>query len=520
MPAPLSLTSKLLQPYLFKSNNIFYNIMFGFIIHNDVVSELPKQIQDIYTHDNKLGDNTFTQEFYSLITDCCPRNEFRRFSATTEFQNAFYNTPAPLFSGPIILRNGGTKNKVLNSRGRNVPSIWLEKYDKNSDTKIQYCTSIAWVMQYYYMLKKSSYGKTRATKITPAFKISDSYIEYYSLTPGDKNGLEKKTGIPISSFMDLAKYIHSAIQDQVLYFNKIGIYSTIDQVSDSEENAYKREATLNAERKQFITFIDCYGNKNIDRFNALKRLAETNTFCANELGRIYYYGNTFYSNENVYEIKRDYAISANYFNLCITDKIVNPAGCWSLGDMILQGKYTIANKDRLSTARELFEKCGKYGPAKNSIAKIERELADTAYKKYAELLSSPNVTEQKSTEKLSKLKEEAVEHYIKALNYAYDATNYGWLYAYNNIYSILSSEAIRFFHDDLIKHPEYVERDRLEMLRKAADMKNAWAMDRLACEIMGNENVTAVDRKEAHSLLVEAAKQNYPRALEHLGELF
>lgn len=519
--SPLSIAYSTLSPCLFKNQSMFYNMMFGFILHQDLIPALSEDIKNIYSDSIPFNIDTM-KKFYAISTDCCSLTEFKSYSSTNEFKSAFEHKPVPLFSGVIVSHNREVKNKTINGHsGRNIPGIWLERYDKNGDTKSEYCNYTAWVLQYYYIILKNSNGAIRAQKNIPENVINDNYTEYYSFSAEDKKKIECSTGITINSFLDLAKYIHTSIQEQVSYNLKIGLYATSDTSNKSKKGSLHRAKTLEADLRQYHDYIYCYGAKNIDRFNALKRQAQTNTFCANELGSIYYYGETFYNCGNAYEIKKDYAIAAEYYNLCITDELVNPSGCWSLGYMILEGEYIPKNGDRIEQARNLFERCGKYGPAKNSLAKIERELGDNCYKEYMDLYTmKPHKRKSDYSIKLETAKKEAVEHYIKALNMARDAANYGWLYSYNVIYDILSSQAIKMLHDDIIAHPDYEEMDKIELLRHAANMKSSWSMDKLACEIMSKDNVSEEERKEAHTLLVEAAKQNYPKALDHLNSLF
>lgn len=46
--------------------------------------------------------------------------------------------------------------------------------------------------------------------------------------------------------------------------------------------------------------------------------------------------------------------------------------------------------------------------------------------------------------------------------------------------------------------------------------KNAWAMDRLACELLDNKDRTNTDITEAFALLNKAANQNLSKAIRHL----
>lgn len=511
---PLSRAYNALKPCLFKNQYVFYNIMFNFLIHGDVVAGLPNQINSKYIDDMPFDDDIM-KKFYVLITDCCPYPKMKDFITKAEFKMFYEKKPVPAFSGRIVEKNREYKNQTITGyKTRNIPVDWLDRYDKNGSTKLEYCTNIAWIIQFYYIILKSPNNITKAPKNIPVNAVTDSYTEYYSLTDEDRKKLEASTGITINSFIDIAKYIHSAIQDQVSYNKGIGYYAIVD--NHAEVSPAKR--TSESELKEYNNQIACYGRKNIDRLNVLKRYAASNTLCANELGSIYYFGDTFYSTHEPFIVEKDLVLAAHYYTYCITADIVNPSGCWSLGYMILKGEYSIPDRERLESARELFEKCGEYGPAKNSIAKIERELADNDHKKYNELLNSKN---KKNEAELYKLKQSAVEHYVNALNLARIATNYGWLYSYNLIYDILSSNEFAYFHDEIIKHPEYVEMDRIDMLRHAADMENSWSMVTLALELMKDgSNVTEEAKQEAHKLLVKAAKCNYKRALDYLETLF
>lgn len=519
--SPLAEAYSALSPTLFKNQPVFYNIIFGFDMFQEFIPHLICDLRNLYT-DSIPFDLETKKKFYSLATDCCNPSEFKHYVDSAEFKNAFEHKPTPIFSGEFIGKNRGTKNKTINGTGdRHIPKFWIEKYDKNDVTKSLYYNYIAWVLQYYYIVLKDTGNNLNVQTNTPEKTINDNYTEYFSLNKEDQAKISRSTGISINSFRDIAKYIHGAIQNQCSYNLKIGLYANYSETNDNHFSTKPAKRNLEHERQFYHTYVDCYGNKSIDRFHTLKRYASTNTFCACELGAIYYYGETFFNDPNTYVINADKDIAAEYFKMCVCDDIINPSGCWSLGYMILDGSHMANVENRIELATELFERCGKYGPAKNSLAKIEREKGDICYK---ECIETENKLKKRKTEKLLSLldaqKKEAVNHYVKAINLALEATNYGWLYSYNLIYHILSSPAINMLHEDLISHPEYIEIDRLAMLQKAADMKNSWAMDKLACEIMQQESVSEEDRKKAHSLLIEAAKMNYSRALEHLSTLF
>lgn len=492
--SPLMSTYTKLKGILFNNQNVFFNILFGFIQNQTLVNNLKSELKKY--HKNTIPfDDAINTRFYCIITDCCPLNNFINFSKTDLFKKA-YDKKA--LKGEIVNRSRALKNKIINNTGnRNIPYYWTQQYLYSREAQDKYCCYTAWVLQYYYMFMHT----TNYIRNNDLLTYNTDYIEYFSLCQEDAEKIKITLGINESSFWDIAQYICDMIikQCDLQNFSK----------TQSKDKCPLYENNLSILKEQLDFYeknIAIYGRLSIDRYKCLESNAKTNVYCARELGSIFYYGETFHNGNDVLEIPPDKNKAACYYKLCITDNCVHPGGCWALGDMVLKEEYKEFNKDRHDHAKKLFQLCGNYAPAQNSIAKIEKSIGDDYYNQYKAML--PDAP--------SDIKAEIITHYTNAIIYAKFAADNNWVYAYNLLYTIITSPVVNTFYNELSKKTSYVTLAPLDLLRKSVNMKNAWAMDRLACELLDNKDRTNTDITEAFALLNKAANQNLSKAIRHL----
>lgn len=492
--SPLMSTYIKLKGILFNNQNIFFNIIFGFIQNQKLVDNLKSALKNYHQNETPFIDDT-SKKFYCVVTDCCPLNNFKNFSETDLFNIAYEKK---LLKGKIANHSRALKNKIINNTGdRNIPYYWTQQYLYSTQKQNEYCSYIAWILQYYYIFTHNlNYIRNN---ILDTFNTD--YIEYFSLCEDDAKKIKTNLNIDKVTFFAIAQYICEMIVSQC----------DMQTLSKAEENneCLSSKSNLNVLKKHHDFYeeeIATYGRLSIDRYNLLEKNAKTNVYCARELGSIFYYGQTFYSGNDALKISPDKTKAAYYYQLCKTDNCVHPGGCWALGDMVLKGEFNVPNNDERDYAKKLFKLCGDYAPAQNSIAKIEKSIGDDYFSQYKAIpLDSP-------TDLAAKI----ITHYTSAINYAKLAADNNWVYAYNLLYTIITSPVVSTFYNELSKKTSYTTIPPLDLLRKSAHMKNAWAMDKLACELLDNKNRTSNDINEALNLLNEAASQNLSKASAHL----
>ena len=296
----------------------------------------------------------------------------------------------------------------------------------------------------------------------------------------------------------------------------------------------------------FMSHIECYGDRSIDKLFALERYASQNVYCAYALADIYYYGSIFYSGqkENAIEIPSDYIKAATYYEYCTHEPNLIPAACWSLGYMY-QNRLINSKFDNLKEATRLFKKCGNYPPALCNLGKIERTLGnDILFSK--ESFTCLNKNEQDA----------CIKHYLSFIELNYSACCNDWVYAFNNLYDFYYAPKYSEIRQVLQKEKRFLNLEPLYLLQQAADMKNYWSMDTFAlhqiCDFLWDNYYSAqseVDKEtlfedvklgnislndlpakivnkfhkalqNAHSMLKELNNINYARGTFHLAIYF
>lgn len=273
-----------------------------------------------------------------------------------------------------------------------------------------------------------------------------------------------------------------------------------------------RKIDIEQQQREYFNHVDCYGTRNIDRFFALKRYADTNIFAANELACVYYYGADFFSrnegsgNDGRYLVDADATLAARYFMLAAQTDPPYASACWSLGYMILNMKFPdITEEEAPDLAETYFHIAAKaqYEPAFNSLGQVLQIKADKLLHRLSELTP--------------KQREEMFSLYIAALRNFDRAGGNGWAYGHNSVAAFFASKT---YQEHVIPHiltelnlkgPTDVR----ERYLLAAQMDNLWAIDQAA--------LLDIDQKryeEAHALWEKAARFHYSDASLHLAQFF
>ncbi len=274
--------------------------------------------------------------------------------------------------------------------------------------------------------------------------------------------------------------------------NKIPLSSLPEYISASNVADYATQLNI------FQFYIDAFGQKTLDRFNMLCKYASTNFFAANELGNLYFYGETLiFGSNNEYIIKPDYKKAIYYYNLSISNSNPPyPVACWSLG-YILQAGYCVednSSETAIEKAKYYFTLAGKYPPAICNLAKII--LSETT--KCLKSLTYDTIIEQ----------------YTLALNMANEAANYDWFYGHNIIANFLiNHEYETSLLNDIkarIDFPQHF--DAISQLKMSCEYKNPWALHALGIEYLKNK-----DLELAKEYLLLACEVNYNKAYYSLA---
>lgn len=543
---PLLDSYNCLKKILFKNQYVYYNLLLnelGNPKRASLITTIQRDLKKLYQN-QPLPEETRAL-FYALVTGYWSLFTVDDLFKDAKFRSVFQDSEYPPLKGEIVSYNRENKSKILNGI-RELPEVWRNTYSINTAVhRKKYCNELAWLLQFYIVftgLTNESVPLEQLKGYNKDKSYVPQYYEYFSLPPKswEKINQQLQKSTPISSLWELAEFLYETLllqtkdnlglaRKQTLNRIKaLGIHSEdipsgIPKAERSQTpkptKARSNENTLPSFSKQndfYWNYIDCYGEKTIDRFNLLKMYAKRNLFCAKELGAIYYYGDTYYNSHEPVYIKRDYDKSMYYFSLCLQAPSVCPSGCWSVGDMLLQKKYIISPRETNPYLRDLYEKfgdnsmlqakyvfelCGTYGSAKNSLAKIYREWGKDAY----------NAGD----------KTNAVAYYVAFLNHAKEATQYGWLYGYNLLYDFVNSHIYEELLPQLEQHRNFIRIEKISMLEEAANMGNPWAKEKLALEYL---NPPYSNQKEyirmAHSLFVEAFSDGQKPSGEYLLSRF
>lgn len=454
---PIKKLYSALKPTIFSSQVIFFNLLFNFT--KDDISELINELES------------------NILKYCSARDydSFMSSSSTKEFYNILLNYPDDSDSLFPSIKSNATNSESarvnisthMNDNGASaIPLYWRKQYFEKND-RDSYKSILITLLTYYMVM----YHQNRLTIHKDSITLNEA--SWLALT----NSI-RENSIPygkINSFSSLASMI-------------IGqIWAHCQRASQS---------TLLSQWDFFQTHVDCYGERNINKYHALIRYYKENVYCANMLGNIYYYGCTFYTEQfqNPVKIEMNYAQAFQFYSRCTKEPNIIHSACWSAGYMILKRLVDISG-DRLAESEKMFKKCGNYAPALNSLALIEKERGDEIYlnRDYNEL------TDQEK--KICK------KHYLEFINYCYRACANDWVYSYNNLYRFFITGVYKTIRDELSSEKGYKDLDPILLLQKSAQKKNAWAMDKLACHYIAQylwKNKISIDNFKTEEEVMQA----------------
>lgn len=277
----------------------------------------------------------------------------------------------------------------------------------------------------------------------------------------------------------------------------------------------KLKVDLQMQRREYQMKVDCFGSYNIDKFFALKRLAETNVIAANELAVIYYYGCQYYEedegegNNGSYRVEPDSNLAAYYFKKAVNCDPPVLEACWSLGYMIMNRMFQdIREEEADELAYGYFRYAAEqdYMPAYNSIGLMRLSRGDKLFGRIQELEAQGYPAGEE--------REEMLSCYCEGLELCDKAGCMGWVYGHINVADFLADRHKMDRIWSLIQ--DRVQLSGPDTLRErwqaAAALGNLWAGNQLAileCQL-GNYD-TAVEIWE------EQADRQYPAASLNLA---
>ena len=269
------------------------------------------------------------------------------------------------------------------------------------------------------------------------------------------------------------------------------------------------ERRVEQQNAEYFAQVDRFGNRNIDRFFALQRLAGTNAVAANELACVYYYGAEYLcvdegeGNDGWFRVERDYELAAKYFKLAAAWDPPVTSACWSLGHMALNRKITGLDgeeADRLAETYFQYAADQDFTAAHNSLGLLEQKRGDRLLERL------PRLTGEERAAMLA--------HYRRALELWDRAGQDGWPYGHINVAEFLARADYRRHVLPLLGPELRLEgpMDPAGRWQLAADQGNLWAMNCLAllkCD--------GGDLEGARALWERAAAWNYPTARLNLA---
>lgn len=515
---------------IFPNQIIFYNCVFNL---DTIDSENNSAIKSYYS--DYLMDNIRQSLAYANTknipiidkTSCCNENSFiYKFLqyATGDFSKRYNIDPSCPFSGTSVNSSAGNISKIINHK-REIEPKWVKRFGPDKDrtqARRYFCEPLSLIMQYLILLDSKADSTVEKKDISMIMNSSvyESYYDFYVLKEDIQRKLidtikvaglypsDMSNDITSLDFRDIARIIYITIQKQC---PKLDNKNLINKTINKDNKPHSR--SLKSDYEFYVNNVNCYGYKTSDRFNMLKKYADSNVYCANELGAIYYYGDKFYSVHDEFIIEQDYRLAETYYYFCSKEPMVINNACWSLGYMVLHDKCPMinaANRNKYEYAANLFKKCDSdYPPALNSLGLIELH--------YGNELRNCRCLEEIDSNTLKKI----LTHYNNFINYSYKAAKKGLTNGYNAIAGFLLREENTAFIP-LIKSIKLNKIELLPMLEASADMNNVWALDQLANIYyrMGVEENEIIQLHKAKELLENAHNQGYSWSTYHLAIYF
>lgn len=364
------------------------------------------------------------------------------------------------FSKPIV-------NNMLHGK----PTKYVDDFFSKKANRSLFQERFSLVMQYYLLLssKNQSVFKHEINRNNPeTFNgASSSITEYVTLSSDVFMQINHIIRYLTNDTSDLGIYVDSLYSLAGCLFDSIGLTSSISNNRIFEE--YQR----------FTELAKCYGARTLDYYFALLRFKDVNHFAAAELANVYYFGWEFegyrieknteeairlLSSCKDFSIEARWSLAENYKRLAeryrmlelkyssaemVSSEVVSFINDGSMSEEFceclricqikddalsefevqdltnrISNKLTKEKAYLLMKGRNLYESCGDYPPALNSMANAIRASLE-------HLIDGNTITN-------SEIESSAVE----AISYAFRAAVHGWVYAFNNLYSLLNNKMV------------------------------------------------------------------------------
>lgn len=318
-----------------------------------------------------------------------------------------------------------------------------------------------------------------------------------------------KSGLPGSSYiLEHTATLDAGVLSNIIYEVVTYHLARLDEPGyDAAESRLQVDAE--AQRQEYERKAECFGSLNIDRYYAIRRMAETNVWAAHELANLYFHGFAFREinegsgNNGIYRVEVNHGLAMHYYQKgADCDPPLLPA-CWSLGYMIWNGMAEgLTEEEAERTARKYFTRCMEedYIPAFNSIGNIELARGRALLKRQEE-------REAGGSGLSGEEREEMYACFRLAMKYFDYAGCNGWPYGHINMAETLADDSIRTKILPHIQNGLQLQGslDVKERWQAAADYGNLWAIDQL-----GLVYLKEGDWERACSLWREASERNYP----------
>ena len=373
--------------------------------------------------------------------------------------------------------NSNKKNEQLFFDGK-LP-VYVQRFFENKSNRKIFQERFTVVFQYYLLLELNLNEK--------------QYIDllHFNDNPEVFDGSENE----IREYCTLSKNYFAYITQVIRYFSNEycldvdSLFALSGYIFDSVIlTSDERRNNLVEEFERYKELVNCYGRMTLDYFFALKRYKDVNHYVAEELSEIYFYGAVYegYTIEpnrdetiSLLNTCKDYSLSARWSlaenwkhvaemceelekkykneNDIIEDikiyKTTNiyPKGIKDIVRITKKPYSEILNEGNASnnlaylkicTEREkivandlsegYYKSCGNYPPALNSIGKLYREKI-----------------QKQLNQGLSIEDNDVKENIIKMIQYYTKSARFGWVYAFNNLYAVLSNKEIEHIKNDV-----------------------------------------------------------------------
>lgn len=492
---------------IFRNQTIMYQVLIIFTgnklhfskYYSNTDSMLPYIKKYIY----EAYSNNFSMDFSPLHKSICdtiipPVDE----DVDKNFNNSFGHNISYLDLNGTNLRTN--INKVINN-SRSLPHSLITELQKNYDNSDKLIKRIFWILQYFC----TYYADSTLPEKNKYVNSNSDYAEFYTMNIEQRTYILMKLKEFCTSFSPIleattpesmgfhiiSRVVLDVIKAHLAFSNRVPLSALPTYTTKYDVADYATQ--LNT----FQFYIDAFGQKTLDRFNILCKYAPTNFIAANELGNLYFYGDTLiFGGKNEYIIEPDYEKAIYYYNLSISNSNPPyPVACWSLG-YILQAGYCSDNdnsKTNIDKAKYYFSLAGKYPPAICNLAKIILSETDSQIN--------------------SLTREEIITQYSLALNMANEAATYDWFYGHNIIAQFLiKHEKDNELLNEIKKYINFPESfDSISQLKISCEYNNPWAIHALSMEYIKNNNLDA-----AKEYLIKACNLNYNKAFYSLAMNF